>query len=38
MLHRTTLGWFLSRATSSRIACACTSPLRSSIVSGENVV
>ena len=36
--HSTTLGWFLSRATSSRIAWACTSRVRSLIVSGENVV
>ena len=33
--HRTTLGWFLSRATSSRIAWACTSRVASLIVSGR---
>ena len=37
MLHSTTLGWFLSRATSSRIAWTWTSWVASLMVSAENV-
>src|SRR5512135_233381 len=37
MLHSTTLGRFLSRATSSRIACACTARVASFTVSAEKV-
>ena len=38
MLHSTTHGWFLSRATSSRIACRWASCVAALIVSSENVV
>ncbi len=38
MLHSTTLGWFLSRATSSRIACLCAASVSALIVSSENVL
>src|SRR3954447_24006820 len=38
MLHRTTLGWFLSRATSSRIACACASPLAAATLAGADAL